>query len=64
MPARVAAVSILSLIVLLDAVTAEEPLIPFVISYDAPENITNLSGWLDKPAGKQGFVHSSDPWIY
>ena len=39
---------------------AEEPLFPFVISYDAPENVTNVSAWLDRPAGKHGFVHSRD----
>lgn len=33
---------------------------PFVISYDAPENITNVSGWLHKPAGKHGFVRVKD----
>ncbi|MDO4583470.1 MAG: carbohydrate binding domain-containing protein [Planctomycetia bacterium] len=32
------------------------PLFPFVISYDAPENVTNLSFLLDAPAGKHGFV--------
>ncbi|MFH1265199.1 MAG: cellulase family glycosylhydrolase, partial [Planctomycetota bacterium] len=35
---------------------AEEPLFPFVISYDAPENVTNVSGWLERPAGRSGFV--------
>ena len=35
---------------------ADEPLFPFVISYDAPENATNVSGWLDRPAGGHGFV--------
>ncbi|MBN2580603.1 MAG: beta-galactosidase [Pirellulales bacterium] len=35
---------------------AEEPLFPFVVSYDAPHNVTNLSGWLHRPAGKYGFV--------
>jgi hypothetical protein len=36
--------------------SAEEPLFPFVISYDSPDNVTNLSAWLPRPAGKQGFV--------
>ena len=31
---------------------------PFVISYDAPDNATNVSDWLPKPAGKDGFVRS------
>ena len=29
---------------------AEDSLFPFVISYDAPENVTDLSGWLERPA--------------
>ncbi|MBI2479516.1 MAG: cellulase family glycosylhydrolase, partial [Planctomycetia bacterium] len=29
---------------------------PFVISYDSPDNITNLSRWLEAPAGKHGHV--------
>ncbi len=38
--------------------TTEEfaPLFPFVISYDGPDNITNMSHLLDAPAGKHGFV--------
>jgi hypothetical protein len=35
-------------------------LFPFVISYDAPDNVTNVSGWLPKPAGKSGFVRAVD----
>jgi hypothetical protein len=42
------------------AAAAEEPLFPFVISYDAPQNITNVSAWLERPAGKHGFVHAQD----
>ena len=34
----------------------EEALFPFVISYDAPDNATNVSAWIERPAGKQGFV--------
>jgi len=37
-------------------VQAEEPLFPFVVSYDAPDNATNVSAWLDRPAGGHGFV--------
>lgn len=39
---------------------AEEPLFPFVISYDAPENVTNVSGWLERPAGRSGFVRAQE----
>jgi len=41
-------------------VSAEEPLFPFVISQDAPENVTNVAGWLQRPAGKQGFVRAEE----
>ncbi len=35
--------------------TAQQPdLFPFVVSYDTPDNATNIAPWLDKPAGKQG----------
>lgn len=43
----------------LSSVSAEEeypPLFPFVISYDAPDNVANVSHLLDAPAGKHGFV--------
>ena len=52
-------VSFLSLLTL-SVVCAEEAMFPFVISYDAPDNITNASGWLHKPAGKHGFVRVKD----
>jgi len=39
---------------------AEEPLFPFVISYDAPDNATNVSAWLQRPAGEHGFVREKD----
>lgn len=42
------------------AATADEPLFPLVISYDTPKNVTNLSAWLDRPAGRQGFVRAVD----
>lgn len=35
---------------------AEEPLFPFVVSYDAPASVSNVSGWLQRPAGGQGFL--------
>ncbi len=41
------------------AAPAGEPdLFPFVISYDAPENVTNVSAWLKSPAGAEGFVRA------
>lgn len=42
------------------AAAAEEDLFPFVVSYDAPDNVTNVSDWLHRPAGKQGFVRAKD----
>ena len=36
------------------------PLFPFVISYDAPDNIVNISAWNDAPAGKHGLVRVED----
>jgi len=42
------------------ASTAEEGLFPFVVSYDVPENVTNVSAWLERPAGKQGFVRAQE----
>ena len=40
------------------AAAGEAELFPFVISYDAPDNVTNVSSWLAKPAGKHGFVRA------
>ena len=42
------------------AAPGQQPLFPFVISYDSPQNVTNLSAWLDRPAGKQGFVRAAE----
>jgi hypothetical protein len=36
------------------------PLFPFVVSYDGPQNVTNMSHLLDAPAGKNGFVRIAD----
>ncbi|MDR1385764.1 MAG: cellulase family glycosylhydrolase [Planctomycetaceae bacterium] len=36
------------------------PIFPFVISYDAPKNITNIAPQIDAPAGKYGFVRAKD----
>jgi hypothetical protein len=40
------------------AADAEEPLFPFVISFDAPQNVTNVADWLPRPAGARGFVEA------
>ena len=40
--------------------SADEPLFPFVVSYDAPDNVTNVSQWLDRPAGRHGFVRAEN----
>ena len=51
--------SVLCLVLLLSAVSSRSAeLFPFVISYDAPDNLTNVSSWLHKPAGKHGFVRA------
>jgi len=34
----------------------EEGLFPFVVAYDTPANATNVSAWLDRPAGVHGFI--------
>lgn len=39
--------------------TAAE-LFPFVVSYQQRDNLTNISGWLHKPAGAQGFVRAEN----
>jgi len=59
MPVRITvAVLVLVVALTLGAAAAEQPLFPFVISYDAPDNVTNVSGWLDRPAGRHGFVRA------
>jgi hypothetical protein len=35
-------------------------LFPFVVSYDAPDNAVNVSAWIEKPAGRHGFVRARD----
>ncbi|MBN2452204.1 MAG: cellulase family glycosylhydrolase, partial [Lentisphaeria bacterium] len=44
----------------LRAADAFPPLFPFVISYDAPDNVTNMSHLLDAPAGRHGFLRVQD----
>jgi len=34
----------------------QSPFFPFVVSYEAPQNVTNMAKYLDAPAGKHGFV--------
>ena len=58
MSARLAFVVLLLGALACEARSAE--LFPFVISYDAPDNATNVSSWLHRPAGKHGFVRSGD----
>ncbi|MDR0336767.1 MAG: carbohydrate binding domain-containing protein, partial [Planctomycetaceae bacterium] len=41
-------------------VVADNELFPFVISFDAQKNATNISDQLDAPAGKNGFVRVQD----
>ncbi len=56
MVARVALAAMVSAVLLPGRAAAQPPLFPFVISYDAPQNVTNVSDWLQRPAGKHGFV--------
>ena len=44
------------------AAAAEDfaPLFPYVISYEAPDNVTSMAHLLDAPAGKHGFVRVKD----
>lgn len=38
----------------------EAGMFPFMVSYDAPDNATNVSRWLHRPAGRYGFVRAKD----
>ena len=61
MPARLPALVAFAVCCLPLAVSAEEdlpPLFPFVISYDAPDNATNMAHLLEAPAGKHGFIRA------
>lgn len=42
------------------SIFAQTELFPFVISFDAPDNVTNISKDLDAPAGNDGFVRVED----
>ncbi len=35
-------------------------LFPFVLSYDVADTLTNLSDWLERPAGKYGFIRAEN----
>ncbi|HLA86190.1 MAG TPA: carbohydrate binding domain-containing protein [Thermoguttaceae bacterium] len=45
-------------ILLSPAAWGHEPLFPFVVSHDAPDNVTNVAGWIERPAGRHGFVRA------
>lgn len=58
--ATAAAFAILAL-----ATGARAELFPFVLPWDdATPGVTNLSGWLEKPAGAQGFVVARDGHLF
>ncbi len=42
------------------AMAEEKPLFPFVVSYNTATGVTDLSSWLDRPAGVHGFVRVAD----
>jgi hypothetical protein len=52
--------SIALILFVISVAAGEEGLFPFVISYDAPDNVTNVSDWIERPAGKHGFVRVED----
>ncbi len=60
MPARQTLLALLLLGFLAATAAAEGPMFPFVVSYDAPQNVVNVSDWLDRPAGKHGMVRIDD----
>lgn len=45
----------------LTVLVADDPQpFPFVLSYDSPDNLTNVSAWLPKPAGATGMIRAAD----
>lgn len=36
--------------------TQSAGLFPFVVGYEVGDTVTNISGWLERPAGKNGFI--------
>ena len=57
---HIASLSVLVALAFVSLNTFGSELFPFVISFDAPKNITNISHHLDAPAGKHGFVRVVD----
>ncbi|MGA2030807.1 MAG: cellulase family glycosylhydrolase [Thermoguttaceae bacterium] len=51
---------LLSALLLTAHAAAEEPLFPFVVSYDAAAGVTNVAELLERPAGQRGFVHAEN----
>lgn len=47
---------VLGMIASLAAGAEQQPLFPFLISYDAPDNAANMSHLVDAPAGRHGFT--------
>lgn len=52
----VLALSLIGPLLAAHGAAAEEPLFPFVVSYEPGVGVTNVSAWLERPAGKHGFV--------
>jgi len=42
------------------ALATDDGMFPFVVSYDAPDNVVNMSHLLDAPAGKNGRIRVKD----
>jgi len=59
MTMRVSIAVTLVTLFLVSTTAADDLLFPFVISYDAPDNAANVSDWLERPAGKSGFVRTA-----
>jgi len=55
---RISLVATVAMLFVVTTNAADAPLFPFVISYDAPDNAVNVSDWLERPAGKNGFVRT------
>ncbi len=54
------AAAIFCLVAAIGFAAEDEAYFPFLPSFDAPENITNVSAWLPRPAGAAGFVRVSN----
>ncbi len=57
---RISLAATLAMLFVVNTNATDAPLFPFVISYDAPDNAVNVSDWLERPAGKKGFVRTAD----